>query len=100
MHSANLKELKCTTDRTAKVEQERVENQLEASRELLKESDAYLRLRKYLVDSIRKGKDHMSHLKSFNACFLTNSLYFIVLVSRPAVNDKCKRRAKCKLCTC
>ena len=46
------------TGRAANLEQEHVENQLEASRELLKESGAYLSQRRSFVDSILAGMKH------------------------------------------
>ena len=51
-------EINCMAGKAAKMEQEHVENQLEASRELLKESEAYLRQRRSFVDSILAGMKH------------------------------------------
>lgn len=53
-----LLEINCMTGRAAKMEQEHVENKLEASRHLLKESEAYLRQRRSFVDSILAGMKH------------------------------------------
>lgn len=55
-----LLEINCIAGNAAKMEQEHVENQLEASRELLKESEAYLMQRRSFVDSILTGMNHYS----------------------------------------